>query len=143
MSLSRRDLSLLLPALVATGAAAQEKSNAGLPSKIYHNDKIPYEGDEKKKGREFLHMPTHGGFMIASHETILGAGVVTHAPHRHEHEELLFVVEGTAETSIDGKKELAEAGSVICFGSNSLHNLRNAGTKPCRYYVVELRGKEA
>ena len=81
-------------------------------------------------------------FNLEAHETILGPGTETHAPHKHEHEEIVIVVEGTAQTFMEGKTETVEAGSVIYFGSNQMHSLRNAGTTPCRYYVVELRGKE-
>ena len=74
---------------------------------------------------------------------MLGEGTETHAPHKHEHEEIVIVVEGAVETYLEGKTEVAEAGSVIYFGSNQMHSARNAGRAPCRYYVVELRGKEA
>ena len=138
MTLSRRELHLLLPALAA-GAAAQ--SGPALPSKIYHDRQIPYEGDDKKKGRQFFHGATHSGFQIEMHETVLGAGTQTHAPHKHEHEEIVIVVEGTVETYLEGKTEIAETGSVIYFASNQMHSARNAGAGPCRYYVVELRGQ--
>jgi quercetin dioxygenase-like cupin family protein len=55
----------------------------------------------------------------------------------------VIVVEGTAETFVEGKTEVAETGSVIYFGSNQMHSVRNVGTTPCRYYVLELRGSEA
>jgi len=138
MTLSRRELHLLLPALAA-GAAAQ--SGPALPSKIYHDRQIPYEGDDKKKGRQFFHGATHSGFQIEMHETILGAGTQTHAPHKHEHEEIVIVVEGTVETYLEGKTEIAETGSVIYFASNQMHSARNSGAGRCRYYVVELRGQ--
>jgi XRE family transcriptional regulator, regulator of sulfur utilization len=77
------------------------------------------------------------------HETVLGAGVESHPPHKHEHEEIMIVVEGTLETYLDGKTEAAQAGSVIYFGPNQMHGVRNIGTTPCGYYVVELRGNEA
>jgi quercetin dioxygenase-like cupin family protein len=76
------------------------------------------------------------------HETILGPGKETHPPHKHAHEEIVIVVEGTVETFLEGNTELAEAGSVAYFGSNQMHNARNVGTTPCRYYVIELRGDE-
>jgi quercetin dioxygenase-like cupin family protein len=75
------------------------------------------------------------------HETVLGPGVETHPPHVHPHQEIIIVIEGTVEVSMDGKTETAEAGSVIFYEPSRPHNLRNAGTTPCRYYVVELRGK--
>jgi quercetin dioxygenase-like cupin family protein len=86
---------------------------------------------------------THLGFKLEMHETVLGRGTRTHAPHKHEHEEIVIVVEGTVETYLDGKTELAEAGSVVYFASNQMHSARNAATAPCRYYVIELRGNEA
>jgi mannose-6-phosphate isomerase-like protein (cupin superfamily) len=62
---------------------------------------------------------------------------------KHEHEEIVIVVEGTVEANMEGTKVTVPAGSVLVFGSNRMHNARNAGTTPCRYYVVELRGSEA
>lgn len=134
MTYSRRDIALLLPAL----AAAQTQPGAILPTKVYHSAQIPYVGDEKKKGRAFFHGANHSGFNLESHETILGPGTQTHAPHKHEHEEIVIVVEGTTETFMEGKTEVAETGSVIYFGSNQMHSVRNVGTSPCRYYVIEL-----
>jgi quercetin dioxygenase-like cupin family protein len=141
MNLSRRNLSLLLPALAAT-AVAREKIQK-LTTKVYHDDQIPYEGNQQKKSRRFFNGVDHSGFHVETHETILGAGTETHAPHKHEHEEIIILVEGSLEAYLDGKTEAAQAGSVIYFGPNQMHSVRNIGTKPCRYYVVELRGNEA
>jgi mannose-6-phosphate isomerase-like protein (cupin superfamily) len=44
------------------------------------------------------------------------------------------------ETKVEGRREKADPGSVIYFGSNQMHNARNVGATPCRYYVLELRG---
>ena len=140
MNISRRDLAALLPAL----AAAQQKPSATtLPSKIYHHPQLPYEGNDTKKGRRFFYGPNHSGFQLEMHETILGPGTETHAPHKHEHEEVIIIVEGTAGTFLEGKTDLAETGSVLYFGSNQMHSVRNAGTVPLRYYVMELRGAGA
>jgi quercetin dioxygenase-like cupin family protein len=87
-----------------------------------------------------FHGPNHSGFNFEMHETILGAGTRTHAPHKHEHEEIIVVFAGTVETYLEGRTEIAETGSVIYFASNQMHSARNAGTVPCRYYVIELRG---
>jgi XRE family transcriptional regulator, regulator of sulfur utilization len=142
MTISRRDLGLLLPAL-ASHAGAQQPAIQVLPAKVYRNGQIPYTGDAQKKGREFFHGMTHSDFDLQMHETILGPGIQTHEPHKHEHEEIVIVFEGTMEAWMEGKTELAEAGSVVYFGSNQLHSSRNAGSGPCRYYVIELRGKAA
>jgi XRE family transcriptional regulator, regulator of sulfur utilization len=62
---------------------------------------------------------------------------------KHEHEEIMIVVEGTVEANMDGVKQTVPPGSVVVFGSNRMHNARNAGSTPSRYYIVELRGNEA
>jgi quercetin dioxygenase-like cupin family protein len=142
MNISRRDLRLLLTAMAAR-ASAQQTPVETIASKAYPSDKIPYTGDDNKKGRRFFFSATHSGFQIECHETILGPGLETHPPHQHVHEEIMIVVEGTVEANMDGVKQTVPAGSVVVFGSNQMHNARNAGATPSRYYVVELRGNDA
>ena len=77
------------------------------------------------------------------HATSLGTRVETHAPHQHEHEEIIVMLEGTLQATVEGKLQPpADACAVIYFGSNQRHNARNTGSTPCRYYVIELRGNE-
>jgi quercetin dioxygenase-like cupin family protein len=161
MKVSRRDLGIILPALATLAcsrSAGAQTPTAGttpppnpppspnsrprLETRNYHHDQVPYSGNDQKKGRRFFMGETHGGFNVETHETILAAGVETHAPHRHLHEEVIIVVEGTVETYNEGKTETVEAGSVIFYGSNRMHSARNVGKVPARYYVIELRGEE-
>lgn len=139
MTTTRRNLAALLPLL----AAAQSPPARTLTSKVFHAGQIPYGGDAKKKGRRFFRGAEHSGFLIESHETVLGPGIETHPPHKHLHDEFVILLEGTVEAYLDGRTETVEAGSIVFFGSNQMHNLKNAGTTPCRYYVIELRGHAA
>jgi len=147
MQHSRRDLAMLLAALGASKAWAQKAAAKPafpkLPSKVYHSRQIPFEGDDKKKGRQFFDGAEHAGFHLEFHETTLGPGTQTHDPHRHVHDEIVILVEGTLEALIEKRTEVAETGSVIYFASNQLHSVRNVGKTPCTYYVIELRGAEA
>ena len=147
----------MLPALAAAqaaladqGAPASQAAQApqgpqttALPAKVYHSAEIPYKGDAKKKARRFFYGPEHSGYNLEMHETVLGPGVETHPPHTHSHQEIIILVEGTVQVSMDGRTETVEAGSVIFYEPDRPHNLRNTGTVPCRYYVVELRGRNA
>jgi XRE family transcriptional regulator, regulator of sulfur utilization len=139
---SRREMVMMLPAL-ATGQTPPAQQVSILPGRVYHSAQIPYTGDEKKKARRFFYGAEHTGFNLECHETVLGPGVETHPPHSHPHEEIIIVIEGTAEVSMDGKAETVEAGSVIHYEPDKPHNLRNIGATPCRYYVIELRGRNA
>ncbi len=144
MDLSRRELSFLLPVLTAAAASAQQPEPVSLDTNIYHPDQsttLP-EGKEKKGSRIFFGKD-HSGFQLEMHETVLGPGVAAHPPHKHVHEEIIIVLEGSLETHVEGKTATAEQGAVIYFGSNQMHNSRNPGQAPNRYYVLELRGHPA
>jgi len=146
MKISRRDLSALLPLLAAAKASAQQPARPvkkNLPGTVYHVKDIAYAGDEKKKGRRIFRGVNRGGFDFEMHETVLGPGVQTHEPHKHAHEEIMIVLEGAMESFLDGKWEMAETGAVLYNGTNQMHTVRNVGTVPVRYYVIELRGDEA
>ena len=66
MSISRRDLSALLPLLAAAQASAQQPkpavTKALLPGTVYHDKALQYEGDDKKKGRRFFRGVNRNGF---------------------------------------------------------------------------------
>ena len=145
MNLSRRDWSLLLPALAASAASGQQPAQPRqkLATRMYHHGQIAYTGNAEKKARRFFFGANRSGFNFEMHETVLGPGTQTHAPHKHVHEEIIIIVEGTVEAFVEGATETLEAGSVIYFGSNQMHSARNVGKTPSRYYVIELRGEEA
>jgi quercetin dioxygenase-like cupin family protein len=144
MNYSRRDLSLLLPLLAAARGGAQTKQPQVMSTtKVYHDEQVAWEGTGEKKGREFFLGATRTGFKLQMHETALGPGATTHAPHKHVHEEIIVLVEGTLDAWFDEKTEKVEAGSVIWLASNQMHSVRNAGATPCRYFVIELRGADA
>src|SRR5687768_11622481 len=103
MDISRRDLKFLLPVLAAASAPAQQQPAARtlLPSNVYKHEAIPYRSEnDRKKGRRFFAGANRSGFGLEMHETILAPGVETHAPHKHLHEEIVIVIEGTVEALI-------------------------------------------
>ncbi|GAC1699421.1 MAG: hypothetical protein NVS9B3_16410 [Gemmatimonadaceae bacterium] len=72
------------------------------------------------------------------HVTTLAPGRTVHPPHRHAHEELMIVREGTLEVLQNDKTRTAGPGSVIFEASNELHGLRNPGPAPATYYVIRI-----
>jgi quercetin dioxygenase-like cupin family protein len=142
MDLSRRQMSLLLP-FVAAAAVAQQQQPESLSSTIYYPDQSTDLPGKSKKSSRIFFGKDHSGFQLEMHETVLGPGVEAHPPHKHVHEEIIIVLEGTLESHVEDKTERGAPGAVIYFGSNQLHNSRNPGQVPVRYYVLELRGHEA
>ena len=70
------------------------------------------------------------------HVSTLNPGQSPHAPHQHQHEELLIVKQGTLETFQSGETRRVGAGGIIFQASNEQHNVKNVGQAPAIYYVI-------
>ncbi len=135
MSYSRRTLVSLLPAL----ALAQQSGKAEkLPSQSYPLEKMTGRQSGTIQLFQILNGDTHTGFRLDLHESILPAGEVPHAPHRHVHEEMLFVWAGELEVTVNGTATKLGPGSCAYLASNDLHGYRNSGTVPARYFVLAM-----
>jgi quercetin dioxygenase-like cupin family protein len=141
MELSRRELNLLLPLLAGQGQ--RDEHQVRLDSNVYRPDQSTDLHGEPKKGGRIFFGTDHSGFGLEMHQTVLGPGVASHPPHKHVHDELMIVLDGTLETYVEGKTEIAEKGAIILYASNQMHRVRNPGNVPARYYVMELRGQNA
>jgi quercetin dioxygenase-like cupin family protein len=134
---SRRDLRLLLPALAAASAHAQQNGQI-LPARTYKYEDLPVKVNKTSRGRAVLRGDTHSGFPIEMHLTELDPGQSPHAPHKHVHEEIFMLREGTIEMTISGKTTRLTPGSVAYIASNELHGLVNSGTEAAHYFVIAL-----
>ena len=70
------------------------------------------------------------------HISTLKPGQSPHAPHQHQHEELLILKEGTLETFQSGTTRRVGAGGIIFQASNEMHNVTTVGQTPATYYVI-------
>ena len=59
-----------------------------------------------------------------------------HAPHHHEHEEMVMVQNGTIEVTILGKATRLGPGGVGYVASNEEHGWKNVGDGPANYFVI-------
>jgi len=135
MKWSRRDLPLLLPALLAAQTPAP---NQPLPSSTFRHEDIPPRKSRTIQSRQMLRGGTRSGYQIDLHETELLAGEAPHAPHQHVHEEMLLIRDGLLDVTIDGKTTRLGPGSAAYLASNQLHGWRNVGATPARYFVLAL-----
>ena len=137
MNYSRRDLALLLPAVAAASAQAQTDGQL-LPARAYKYEDLPVKVNKTSKGRAVLRGDTHSGYPVELHLTELDPGQAPHAPHRHVHEEIFMLREGTVDMTISGKTTQLGPGSVAYIASNELHGLINSGTEAAHYFVIAL-----
>ena len=135
MTYSRRDLSLLLGALAASGAAAEDTT---LPSKTYKFQDLPVKKNSANVSRAVFSGKTHAGYHVDIHLTELGPGERPHPPHHHVHEEMIMIHEGTMEVTISGRTTTIGPGSVAYVASNEEHGWRNVGGTHALYFVLAL-----
>ena len=136
MKRSRRNFCLMMPALFALPGLAAEKSR--LPSKAYRFEGLPVNKDGRNAYRPVLEGLTHSGCRIELHETDLAPGGMPHPAHRHLHEEMFLIREGTVEVTIGGKKTRLGPGGVAFVASNEEHGIHNVGTTHAQYFVMGL-----
>ena len=86
--------------------------------------------------RQVMRTPTPTLDELEIHISTLAPGKSPHAPHQHEHEELLIVKEGTLETFQSGATRRVGPGGIIFQASNELHNVTNVGSSPATYFVI-------
>jgi quercetin dioxygenase-like cupin family protein len=97
---------------------------------------VPVQQEEVRAVRQFFRAPTATLDELELHVTTLQAGTTSHAPHKHANEELVIVKEGTVEVLVDGQTKRVGPGSVVFNASNQMHSLRNVGTGPATYHVI-------
>ena len=136
MTYSRRSLAMLLPAMAAAQQAPRQ--DKPVPSGAYPFDKITGRQSGPIQLYQILAGPTHSGFKLDLHETELPAGGAPHAPHRHVHEEFIFVWQGEVEVTINGAATKLGPGGCAYMASNDLHGYHNTGAVPAKYFVLAL-----
>jgi quercetin dioxygenase-like cupin family protein len=134
MTYSRRDLSLLLPAVAA--AATGRAQSAVLPSKAYPFDDMTVKTSGENRQRNVFKGETHENFPMDVHLSELPPGAAPHPPHHHVHEEMILIKDGTMEVTISGKSTKLGPGSVAYVASGEEHGWRNVGTTRSLYFVV-------
>jgi mannose-6-phosphate isomerase-like protein (cupin superfamily) len=143
MTLSRRDLSLLLPAIAAqTPANAQTtKEKPVLPAKSYPYSELPVKTNGENQTRAVFDGATHTGYPVELHITRLGPGLMPHPPHKHVHEEILTLKNGQLDIIMGGTTTRITAGSVVMTASMQEHGWKNPGPDPAEYFVIALGPK--
>lgn len=137
MSWSRRDLAVMLPAILTSLRLSADEQNR-LPSEVYVFQDLPVRHSDKLEFRPIISGKSVDGCKVAVHESALAPKSEPHPPHHHNGEEIFLMLEGTLEVTINGKSSRISRGSVAFIGSGDQHGIRNPGEIPARYYVIEL-----
>ena len=75
---------------------------------------------------------------LEMHESTLKPGMSSHPPHRHAHEEVIYLTQGDVSVFQQDVTRKAHAGDVIFLASNQWHNFINIGTTDAKYLVIRI-----
>ena len=138
--MNRRNFCTALPALAAAAQAfAQVEQKSIMGSEIVDWNSIPARPTSYGSVRSFFSAPTATLQNLQLHVTTLDPGKAPHLPHRHPNEEMLIIQQGTVQALHNGQWMEVGPGSVIFNASNQLHGVRNHGSAPAVYHVINWK----
>jgi mannose-6-phosphate isomerase-like protein (cupin superfamily) len=141
MSITRREMCALLPALLPVAAQLHAfAQDSSLPSAAFSFDKAPmHVANNNAQIRLIMRGKLATGEALEVHETTLPpGGTPTASTHHHPHSEMWLIREGTIELTVNDKQYRLDPGSVGFVRSNEEHGIRNVGTTAAMYFVVAV-----
>lgn len=139
--ITRREIAIaaLSVAVTLSVTAIAESKAPILGSVAIEWQDVPAKQEEVRTVRQFMRSPTATLDELELHVTTLPAGATSHAPHKHVNEELVIIKEGKVEVLVDGQMKQVGPGSVVFNASNQMHSLRNIGSGPATYHVINWK----
>jgi quercetin dioxygenase-like cupin family protein len=141
MRLTRRDITVALAAGAATLSATALAQNTPqiLGPAVFDWNAMEAKKTDVGELRSLIRTPTATLSELEMHITTLNPGLASHPPHHHPNEELVIIREGTVEVLSGGAWKKLGPGSIVFNASNSEHALKNVGTTPATYFVINWK----
>jgi len=139
--IGRRDVMVAVLAMSGTlgAVAAVDEARTLIGSGVYDLNSVLAKKTGYGDVRQVMEGPTTTMERLELHVTTLNPGERPHPPHKHPNEEMLIIREGTLETLSNGEWKRVGPGAVIFNASNQVHDIRNVGTTPAVYHVINWR----
>lgn len=103
---------------------------------------IPWNEDAARRHERGFSLPfvneSCGARQLRLHVSVINPGEAAHPPHQHAGEEIMFLLEGTAEARIGDETHIIGPMTALFCPENVLHGLRNVGETPIKYMVIRL-----
>ena len=138
MTLRTAAFAVLVLAATGVGVATQSADRDGLlmKSALFTWESVPETPTAQGARRTVFAAPTATLDELEYHSTTLKPGGSPHPPHTHKNEELLIIKSGEVEAFVNGEWQRAPAWSLVFFATMVPHTVRNSGTVPATYHVV-------
>ena len=137
--LTGRDLkvAVVTAAFTLGGAGLISGQDAVMGSRIFEWEALKVVETKVGSRRDVVRQRTATLDELEMHITTLDAGQTSHPPHQHPAEELIIIKEGTLESFVNGEYKRVGPGSIVFQASNQPHAIRNVGTTPATYHVIQ------
>jgi quercetin dioxygenase-like cupin family protein len=106
---------------------------------IINSDTLVYTEKNGKGSRFYFDRPTAAFERHEMHTTTLKTTGPSHAPHQHVETEIILLIEGEAEMTVDGQKFKGNTGDFFIAASGTLHGISNTGNTPCTYFAFKWK----
>ncbi|HEY3403755.1 MAG TPA: cupin domain-containing protein [Ohtaekwangia sp.] len=104
-----------------------------------NRDSLKFTPTVKGGARKYFDRPTAMCERFEMHTTTLDKKGESHAPHSHIETEIILVISGDTEMTIDGKEYAGTTGDLYLMESGLMHGVRNAADKPCSYFAFKWK----
>lgn len=137
------------PGVNRMSAPPPMESNLPTLTSQVRNLPLPLAGDPERGWKPHPQFagrtPNHAE--LTCHASVLEPGRCPHAPHAHDEEEILVVLDGKADVVVveDGAERVVpmEAGRFAYYPAGQRHTIRNASPRPITYLMFKWRGNGA
>jgi (S)-ureidoglycine aminohydrolase len=116
-----------------------ERGQASGGTLTLNADSLEFIPSARGGGRPYFDRPTAMCERFEMHVTRLDKKGPSHTPHAHIETEIILVISGDTEMSIDGKDYKGSAGDLYLMNSGLTHGLRNAKDTPCLYFAFKWK----
>jgi (S)-ureidoglycine aminohydrolase len=113
-----------------------ERGQAAGGTLLLNADSLTFKSNSRGGGRRYFDRPTAMCERFEMHMTQLDKKGPSHEPHAHEETEIVLVLSGKTEMTVDGKEYAGTAGDFYLINSQLLHGVRNATDEQCSYFIM-------
>ena len=100
-------------------------------------NQLPLEASKRGGKRHYFDRATAMCERFEMHVTQLHRKGPSHKPHKHIETEIILVISGDTEMTIDGKEYTGSAGDFYFMDSQLMHGVRNATDAPATYFAFK------
>lgn len=104
---------------------------------VYNSDNLEFKSSTNGGGIAYFDRPTAMCERFEMHITQLDKKGPSHNPHTHIETEIILLISGNAEMTIDGNLYEGTTGDLFLANSQLLHGIANASNETCKYFAFK------